>query len=517
MGWELIGGDPAPGSPDTVGTSSTALRRVGDIAGQARSDLAAKAGAAGVQTWTGAAADAFRDDMGKLPSQLGLINTSYEEAATALDRFRSVLTDAQAEARAALALATQAAADRDAAVQRHRSAESEVEALTVQKAKAQASLVALQTQQKLSLDPAHRSSLNAPITSSTSQVNRLSGDLTSAKQAAARYQSQIDDANARLKQAQQRADTIRQRLDQAANTAADALKIAERDAQLPSWAAEHLQRSMQYVTRNAANIKNVLQVVQMICTVASMVFPVAAPVLMTVSLVCAGLVLATDLVKDADTPGGFSTGNLWELGGDALGVIASAAGLGAMTKAISASKGFEAVGTSIKASQDLNAARGLATASKFANTGQQIAQVGQGYAEHGATGALVAVGTMALGNAVADKGSTKLLDALADVKSSPAIRSELSDMSLELKTDDPTPNLVGTPIDGLPYTPGIRGVLASGHQGQVGQVLGAQYASELVDPVKDYAVDQLLPRLEDAIAGPDIDIDLNPSPYGRAP
>lgn len=514
MGWELIGGDPAPGSPDSIGSACAALARIADIAAQAREDLVRQTGAAGIEHWKGSAADAFRADVATLPGDLDTLGSSYREASRALSNFRDVLSTAQADAASALRIAAQAKADRDAAVARRDNARSEVAALTLRHLKAQSSMAALQAQQKLSIDPAQRSSLNTPISAARSQVSRLSGDVNSAKQAASRYQAQIDDADRRLRDAQQRADTVRKTLSAAADRATDAIEQAEREAHLPGWAQEKLERAGAWVTRNAENIKTVLSVVQMVLTVASMVFPVAAPVLMGLSLLCAVAILATDVVKTANSPEGFSAANMWELGGDLLGVIASAAGFGAMLKVASASKGFAAVNTSVQASKDLTTIRTLSSVDKVARWGEDAAQVGEGVAKNGWEGGVTAAGTILLGKGLEKGGGALIRTAANQANGSPAIKTLLDSRSLKLKDADPAPNLTTIDLDGLPSTTGLRSVLESGGtQSDLGAEIGEKYAREMAKPIAREISGLVDGTIQDRLQ-PEIDIDLNPSPYG---
>jgi hypothetical protein len=531
MGWELIGGDPAPGSPDSIGNACAALAHIADIATQARQDLVKQTGAAGIEYWKGSAADAFRADVAKLPGDLDTLGTSYRDASHALSTFRDVLHNAQADAGTALRIATQAKADRDAAVARHDNARSEVAALTASHLKAQGSLAALQTQQKLSIDPAQRTSLNTPITSTRSQVNRLAGDLNAAKQAASRYQAQIDDADRRLRDAHQRADAVRRTLTAAADSAVSGLKNAERDAHLPSWWDQHLQDAEEWAKKHGPAVANILSIVETVLSVAALVFPVAAPFLLAGALLCGTAILLIDVLADAGTPGGFDREHLLHLGIDAASVFATAMGLGAAKGALAGA----------------SAAAKFANVGKWAGRAEQGMTVAEGYEQNGVTGAVTAFGTVVVGNKLSSKIGGKALQArLAKANANPATQSRINGMSQAVRAGADGTRQLSIPLDDVPSTRAAQSVLGSGRIPPGGFLPGNQaasltggspadhapsarvtdkYAEQMVAPVSKNVSGKLnegAQNLLNALGAPtnpqpDIDIDLNPSPYGSTP
>lgn len=72
------------------------------VATQAQTSAAALRGANGDGTWTGAAAAAFRTQLGKLPGNLDQVQRSYGETATALDSYSSQLGPLQTSMRSIL-------------------------------------------------------------------------------------------------------------------------------------------------------------------------------------------------------------------------------------------------------------------------------------------------------------------------------------------------------------------------------------------------------------------------------
>jgi uncharacterized protein YukE len=74
--------------PDEVGTLAGEFRRV---ASQAETSISGLRGANGDASWTGAAADAFRTQLGKLPGDLEKVHESYGRAASALSAYAGEL------------------------------------------------------------------------------------------------------------------------------------------------------------------------------------------------------------------------------------------------------------------------------------------------------------------------------------------------------------------------------------------------------------------------------------------
>jgi hypothetical protein len=73
------------------------------VAAQAQSTGDELRGVGGQANWTGSAADAFRQGLGKLPGDLDKVNSSYEEAANGLDAFEVELSSLQPKLKSILA------------------------------------------------------------------------------------------------------------------------------------------------------------------------------------------------------------------------------------------------------------------------------------------------------------------------------------------------------------------------------------------------------------------------------
>src|SRR5688500_6435391 len=104
-GWELIGGDPAPGDPAAVTRLEGDLGSTADNARDVRDRLVRlKDGATGA-IWRGDTADAFRDRIDKMPEHLQKLDESYRKASKGLDAYARELRDLKRDAEAALSKA----------------------------------------------------------------------------------------------------------------------------------------------------------------------------------------------------------------------------------------------------------------------------------------------------------------------------------------------------------------------------------------------------------------------------
>ncbi|MCZ4097758.1 DUF6531 domain-containing protein [Streptomyces sp. H39-C1] len=107
--------DPVPGDPYEV---KELARKLGDFADDVSSALRSVRGLSGnnaVQDWAGLAGDAYREQFGDLPGELGKLEKSYRLASGALETYWPKLETAQADADRALAQGRTARQDLDAA------------------------------------------------------------------------------------------------------------------------------------------------------------------------------------------------------------------------------------------------------------------------------------------------------------------------------------------------------------------------------------------------------------------
>ena len=96
--WALVGGDPAPGEPAAYDDLAAAFRRTSSNAGHAHKRLSDLKDMVDENIWKGDAADAFREQIGKLPKDLERLHNSYEAAADAMAAYGSTLRTLQTEA-----------------------------------------------------------------------------------------------------------------------------------------------------------------------------------------------------------------------------------------------------------------------------------------------------------------------------------------------------------------------------------------------------------------------------------
>lgn len=97
-GWELLGGDPAPGEVGSIRSLARRFTRTADDAGDVVGRLARVQSGDLERIWVGPAADAFREKLGELPKQLGKLRASYSAAGDALSTYANALEDLQGRA-----------------------------------------------------------------------------------------------------------------------------------------------------------------------------------------------------------------------------------------------------------------------------------------------------------------------------------------------------------------------------------------------------------------------------------
>jgi len=110
-GWELIGGDPAPGDPSAISSLAVEFGTTADNARDVRDRLVRLKDGATDAIWRGDTADAFRDRIDKMPEHLEKLDRSYRKASQGLDAYARELRDLKADAEAALTKAGSAKQD----------------------------------------------------------------------------------------------------------------------------------------------------------------------------------------------------------------------------------------------------------------------------------------------------------------------------------------------------------------------------------------------------------------------
>lgn len=114
--WTLVDGDPAPGRPDGIRRKGDVFEHIGEVAGQARTELQAIKDRDLNDVWEGEAADRFAGQVeGEFLGNLKKLDESFNMAGHALQDYATELAELQEEADQALRRATQADQDEDAA------------------------------------------------------------------------------------------------------------------------------------------------------------------------------------------------------------------------------------------------------------------------------------------------------------------------------------------------------------------------------------------------------------------
>lgn len=90
--WGLVGGDPAPGEPRAYEELSGILGRTATNAENAHKRLSDLKESVDDSIWKGEAADAFKEQVGKLPGDLEKLFESYRAAADAMGEYGRTLT-----------------------------------------------------------------------------------------------------------------------------------------------------------------------------------------------------------------------------------------------------------------------------------------------------------------------------------------------------------------------------------------------------------------------------------------
>src|SRR5687768_16392333 len=90
--------DPTPGDPAAVRRLADVLTDFAHDVERAERQVAGLGSDSVVLSWVGLSGDAYRDEIGELPSQLRKLHTSYRMAGDAVDRYAGELEGAQRQA-----------------------------------------------------------------------------------------------------------------------------------------------------------------------------------------------------------------------------------------------------------------------------------------------------------------------------------------------------------------------------------------------------------------------------------
>ena len=514
MGWDLLGGNPAPGSPQSVAAAAGVLGQVADLAADARQTLIRSTGQLGSGDWKGAAADAFRQSVLELPDRLGEVEQSYAEASDALRSFRDALEHAQYEAQAALRMAEQAAADRDTAHRRRDGAKGDVTSLRTSRLSAAARLTVLLAQRTTTIDPVQRAALDAPVAAAKTRVNRLQADEDAAERTVDRFDSMVDEAEDRLHRAKERAEAIKRDLRARADAAIRALAAAEREAHLPSFLERWGSDAKDLLVEYGPKVAGILTIAQTVFSIAAMVFPPGAVIFGAAALICGGTALILTTSAQALSPEGM-TGAAWaDLALGTLGLVAGGFALGSAVKTAQAAKaGIDVASKTALLARADQLKRAGDLVDKTVEYGGVVKDGIENYQEEGWTGVVKAGGSYVIGK-VGEAGAGKALEAgVRRANSVPALRDELTAMSSSLVQDTRAATQFDLPVD-PDSTRTVQSLLGLGHvppggllPGNVagtaaGSVLdhaaGAEAVSDLAKELAGGAIDYVDAGLESA-------------------
>lgn len=410
QGWEILKGNPAPGSPSDLDQTIRAFSKVSSQADDARGLLLKTSARIDPAVWEGSAANAFRESLELLPDHLARVRLSYADAADALRSYCRTLTSAQERARTLRQAAEEAAAEIARADSRASTAQARVDAARSRKREAEAQRDSLRRQQASSTEPAIHANLGNQVSSADSSVRRAQGDQDHAATERDQQRRIADSAEDRLSRSIAQAKGLFDDVQRAAESAARLIEAAESEAQLPNWLERKVTETKELLVTYGPVLVDTLQLGATLFSIAAAVFPVGAPIFLAASLICGGASLLLNVGVTAASPEGFTTGKLLELGLQALAVASTACGLGV----ISGVKWAAAAGKGVD----------------FASKAGQVVKGGQ---EGGVKGALATAGCLVLGKAGEKAGGALLKGAATKLSGDHGVRSAISGFSREIR------------------------------------------------------------------------------------
>lgn len=397
--WDILGGDPAPGSVSSVNNAVKAFVRVADFASDAESKLVRAGSELGAGSWTGKAAEAFRSNLSELPSEIKSVAVSHRDASRALARFRDALEEAQRRARQLKARALESAeeiARNEAAAER---AEANKTAAADKLGNSQARLVRLRLQRSATLDPAAATTLQSQISTTAAQVKRYTAERDAAAAEETRYRRLAEAARQRLKSLMDDARRLHGTLAQEAEMAARGLASAEKNAHLPGAYDRFLTDLNETVADYGPVFVESFDLGVTLFNVAAAVFPPGAAVFKGCALILGGLSIGAQLAVAGCARDGMTTDRLLKILGTALSIGAGVGG----------------------------------KAAKAFTVGDQVVDGVRNYRESGVKGVLIQggflLGGFGLSKAVDKVGGPALRSAMAKLDKDPKTQTKLRDIS----------------------------------------------------------------------------------------
>lgn len=381
--WQLIGGDPAPGSPRGVEAAATAFDKVVSHVEKIRDGLRGAGAEHSVASWKGEAAEKFRSQVKTLPRDLGLVALSYRQASAALRVYASALRDAQQTAVRIRESARQAAETAHRAESERNRYEEELRALDARLRSARLRRDETQRRYNEATDPAVRSTLQAELGAARALVSRLESDHRAAMSARERHERARRTALDHLERQRRAATVVRDRMGRAADTAVRKLERAEKEAQLPGWLTRAGTDSKLWVQTYGPVFADTFCKGAEWFSIAAKVLPVGAPVFLSFAAAFGGASLLTHWVVAGASDDGLTAEELWKLGGSVLVTVGAVSGLGALARG---------AGTAATAAKYASAAKYLGYAKEGTDLGEAYAKDGWAGAGTHMTGVVVGYG-----------------------------------------------------------------------------------------------------------------------------
>jgi len=322
--WSLVGGDPAPGSVPEVNAVAGTFVTLRDTVGSVSTELARARGASA--GWKGRAAEEFRSSIDELPGDLRQVGGSFGSAVTALRRYANELAAAQQAAARTVHVAAAAKDDCDRETRAVQDAQARISGLDVRLAQARRDVLAAElrlTAATASGDAVAVGQARQALAAARARHATIERDLGSARADRDRHSRALHDAERRLSAERDRADRIRRGIREDAARAAQSLRVALEQANLPSLGERTLADVSRWMVANADVFADSFLLGADLFFLAARI--PGAQVLFPVALVLGGIGLAINYAVATD--GGEVTQEEWlALTGDAMGFLAGAAG-----------------------------------------------------------------------------------------------------------------------------------------------------------------------------------------------
>lgn len=305
--WELLGGDPAPGSTDSVRDVGKSLDLLSQRARQATDDIDRIAGRSGATGWEGRAATLFWVRFQPMPRQLRAVADSYRVAAAALRTWYDALAQAQPRAQDLIRQAEAAEARRATAKRAEDGARAEKDSLTWQWRNLRAQRLQLVAEANLAFDPGRKANAEARLRELDRRLQRLEADVASATAEEREQTLRRQAAENELNLLRKAAENVRQQLTKVEETVVHLLDRAVTEADLPPKIVEDLEKLRETIITYGPAVVDALTWGASAFSIAATIFPPGAGVFGLGALICSGTAFlgtfALDMLDDGRIDG----------------------------------------------------------------------------------------------------------------------------------------------------------------------------------------------------------------------